>query len=300
MKEIIVTGGEGFIGGHLVQRLLDEGYFVKVIDDERVGKYKIHHADVLYINEDVANYKLVERDKKVCAIFHLANSPRVRRSLDYPVDTMRNNVDSTLNVVQMALDIKCPLFFSTSSSTKYVESTNPYTLSKKMCEDIIVLFKEQYGLNAVLMYYYNVFGPGEADYGPYSTVIRRFKQRYLKSEPLAIFGDGSKRRAFTHVYDVVESMMCMMKDTELVSEVHFGHRDNVSILEVARAFNHPYIHEDNVPGEAQETVCDKPYIRCAREVLEYVKAWVRENPKNIDCHAELDALADWMREEENR
>ena len=62
MKEIIVTGGEGFIGSHLVERLVNEGYFVKVIDDERVGKYKITHANVLYINEDVANYKTVERE----------------------------------------------------------------------------------------------------------------------------------------------------------------------------------------------------------------------------------------------
>lgn len=288
MKEIIVTGGEGFIGSHLVERLVNEGYFVKVIDDERVGKYKITHANVLYINEDVANYKTVERDKKAVGIFHLANSPRVRRSLDYPVDTMRNNIDSTLNVIQMALDIDCPLYFSTSSSTKYAESNNPYTLSKKMCEDTLNIFKEKYGIKATLMYYYNVFGPGEADYGEYSTVIRRFKQKIESGTPMVIFGDGSKTRAFTHVLDVVQGMIELLDESPIPDEVHFGNPKSVSILEIAHAFvdmrrlegskckpftQYTYDFEDDVEGEAQDTRCETPTIDCKYDVIEYINDW---------------------------
>ena len=280
-KYVIVTGGEGFIGSHLVERLLNEGFFVKVIDDERVGKYKINHPDVLYINEDVANYKVVERDKHAQAIFHLANSPRVRRSYDYPVDTLRNNLDTTLSVVQMALDINCPLYFSTSSSTKYAESTNPYTLSKKMCEDIILMFRDKYNVESTMMYYYNVFGPGEADYGPYSTVIRRFKQKIQSDEPMVIFGDGSKRRAFTHVLDVIEGMMEMMNMPFIPDEVHLGNAKNVSILDIAKSFDHPYVFEDNMPGEAQETFCENPIINCNFDVEEYIKQWVKDRNKDL-------------------
>ena len=279
MKEIIVTGGKGFIGGHLVQRLLDEGFFVKVIDDERIGKYTIAHPNVLYVHEDVANYKVVERDRKAIAIFHLANSPRVRRALDYPVDTMRNNIDSTLSVVQLAKDIGCPLYFSTSSSTKYSEAhKNPYTLSKKMCEDILNLFKEQYGVRSTLMYYYNVFGPGEADYGSYSTVIRRFKQKYLQKEPLVIFGDGTKTRAFTHVTDVVNMMIDLLQELPTIPpEVHLGNTVSVSINDIAKAFEHPIEYVANIPGEAQHTRCEQPYQPCVYGVLEYVSTWRRNN-----------------------
>jgi UDP-glucose 4-epimerase len=281
-KYVIVTGGKGFIGGHLVTALLDKGYSVKVIDDERVGHYEIHHPNVLYIKEDVANYKLVDSDRKAEGIFHLANSPRVRRSLDYPVDTLRNNIDTTLNVIDMALQINCPLYFSTSSSTKYVESNNPYTLSKKMCEDLILMFRSKYKLEATMMYYYNVFGPGEADYGPYSTVIRRFKQKIQAGDPMVIFGDGSKRRAFTHVSDVVDGMFAMLDVPFVMDEVHLGNSKNVSILEIAQAFApNEYIFEADMPGEAQETYCENPIIECKREVKEYIKEWVKAQNKDL-------------------
>lgn len=278
-KYIIVTGGEGFIGGHLVQRLLDEGYFVKVIDDERIGKYKIDHPDVLYINEDVSNYKAVERDKHAVGIFHLANSPRVRRSYDYPIETLSNNLNSTLSVIQMAMDINCPLYFSTSSSTKYVESTNPYTLSKRMCEDTLLMFRQQYNIEATMMYYYNVYGPGEADYGEYSTVIRRFKQKLEAGESPVIFGDGSKTRAFTHVYDVVEGMIQLLNMPFVPDEQHFGNSSSVSILDIAKQFTDNYVFGDNIKGEAQDTACENPTIECKYHVLDYIESWVKENGK---------------------
>ena len=273
-KKIIVTGGEGFIGGHLVQRLLNEGFFVKVIDDERSGTYKIQHKNVYYHNQDVANYKLNCFDNEAVAIFHLANSPRVRRALDYPFDTMKNNIGTTLNVLEMAHEIKCPLYFSTSSSTKYTEAfTNPYTVSKSMCEDLISFFDNYLKERSTLMYYYNVFGPGEADYGEYSTVIRRFKQKILNNEPLVIFGDGTKKRAFTHVYDVVDGMMKMLYSKEQPKEVHFGSRTSTTIQDVADAFNHPIEYQDNLPGEALATACEDPYIECNINVIDYIRNW---------------------------
>ena len=282
MKEIIVTGGEGFIGGHLVQRLLNEGFFVKVIDDERIGKYKINHPNVLYINEDVADYKLVERDKKAVAIFHLANSPRVRRALDYPFDTMKNNLGTTINVLEMSKEIGCPLYFSTSSSTKYAEAfANPYTVSKAMCEDLISFFDSYFKKQSTLMYYYNVFGPGEANYGDYSTVIRRFKQRIENNEPLVIFGDGTKKRAFTHVHDVVDGMMKMLYSDKQPSEVHFGSRISTSIQAVAEAFDHPIEYQDNLPGEALITACENPYIECNKYVIDYIHEWKNKSDFSV-------------------
>ena len=127
------------------------------------------------------------------------------------------------------------------------------------------------------MYYYSVYGPREADYGPYSTVVRRFKQLKEQGKPLEIFGNGSKQRDFTFVKDVVQNMMRMVEDKEVlegkVSDVHFGRGNPVSILEIAKAFGTDFVYKFDLPGEAQKTHCQKPYGEYNCEVLDYIKAW---------------------------
>lgn len=276
---IIVTGGCGFIGSHLTERLLQEGFAVTVVDDQRIGKFVIDHPNVQYFFCDVLHFNPFQSiiDPPV-AVMHLANSPRVRRSLDYPTETIVNNVSSTAAVCDWARVMNCRLFFATSSSTKYEkESRNPYTWSKYMCEDMLELYGELYGLEYTKMFFYNVYGPGEADYGDYSTVIRKFKTAYLAGKPLTIYGTGKKERDFTHVYDVVQGMLQMLADTNMYEHLHFGKGDPQSIKSIASTFNSVTVNAFDRKGEAQQTLCDNPYIECPTNVHTYIRNWTQEN-----------------------
>jgi len=275
--KIVVTGGCGFIGSHLVDRLSDIGFHVYVVDDKRQGKYVIDRPNVEYFFEDVSTCKLTEKITRPLAIMHLANSPRVRRSLEEPRDTIDNNITTTTAVAEWARHWQTFLFFATSSSTQYKDSVNPYTWSKAACEGILELYKELYDLKYMKMFFYNVYGPREADYGPYSTVIRKFKKDYLKGNPLTIFGNGSKERDFTHVDDVVQGILQLLVDPNHHEEVHFGKGDPKTILSIAQAFNTSIVHSFDKPGEAQTTICKKPYIECPNDVFSYIDNWLKEN-----------------------
>ncbi len=279
LPHVIVTGGCGFIGSHLTKRLLDQGFCVTVVDDNRTGNVFFNHNSVEYHKCDVVDFNPHKNSiEPPSAIFHLANSPRVRRALEYPTETITNNVSTTCAVADWARIFNCKLFFATSSSTQYTEShMNPYTFSKIICENLLDLYRRLYYLDFVLMYFYNVYGPGEADYGVYSTVIRKFKKSYLQGESLTIYGNGKKERDFTHVDDVVQGMQQLLVDPTLPSVAHFGKGDPKTISSIANCFDHPVVHTFDRPGEAQKTLCTEPYIECNNDVHEYIKKWVKEN-----------------------
>ncbi len=282
MNNVLITGGCGFIGSHLVDEIKTQHPHVQVtvVDDLRTpGKYQ--RDDVNYIIKSIQDPQTV-MDLKMHysfdTIFHLANTPRVRRAIEFPAETIDNNVTSTTAVCEIALEHGSHVFFSQSSSVQYDETQlNPYTLSKKFADQILMMYGMEYGVQVTNMYYYSVYGPREADYGPYSTVIRRFKQRLENNEPLEIFGNGSKKRDFTFVKDVVRNMMRMIEDEDIMSgkvlDVHFGRGKPVSIMDIAKAFDHPIIHKFDLPGEAQVTHCLTPYGDYECEVLDYITVW---------------------------
>ena len=282
MNNVLITGGCGFIGSHLVDEIKTHHPHVQVtvVDDLRTpGKYQ--RDDVNYIIKSIQDPQTV-MDLKMHysfdTIFHLANTPRVRRAIEFPAETIDNNVTSTTAVCEIALEHGSHVFFSQSSSVQYDETQlNPYTLSKKFADQILMMYGMEYGVQVTNMYYYSVYGPREADYGPYSTVIRRFKQRLESNEPLEIFGNGSKKRDFTFVKDVVRNMMRMLEDEDVMSgkviDVHFGRGKPVSIMDIAKAFDHPIIHKFDLPGEAQVTHCLTPYGDYQCEVLDYITVW---------------------------
>ena len=282
IPHVIVTGGCGFIGSHLTKHLLDQGFCVTVVDDNRTGNVFLNHNSVEYHKCDVVDFNPHQNSiEPPTAIFHLANSPRVRRALEYPTETIVNNIGTTCTVADWARIFNCKLFFSTSSSTQYVESQgNPYTFSKVVCESVLDMYRRLYSLDYVLMFYYNVYGPGEADYGQYSTVIRKFKQDYLAGRPLTIYGTGKKERDFTHVDDVVQGLVQLLADPSLPSTAHFGKGDPKTIATIAEAFDHPIVHTFDRQGEAEKTLCSTPYIECPNDVYDYIINWVKENKRD--------------------
>ena len=279
LPHVIVTGGCGFIGSHLTKQLLEQGFGVTVIDDNRSGSVFFNHNSVEYHCCDVADFNPhTSNIEPPSAIFHLANSPRVRRALEFPTETIVNNVSTTCAVADWARIFNCKLFFSTSSSTQYRESLgNPYTFSKVVAESTLNLYRDLYSLDYVLMFFYNVYGPGEADYGQYSTVIRKFKQDYLQGKPLTIFGTGKKERDFTHIDDVIQGMMQLLADDTSPAVAHFGSGSPKSISSIADCFDAPVVHTFDRKGEAEKTFCEQPYIEPNWNAHDYIKKWVQEN-----------------------
>ena len=152
--------------------------------------------------------------------------------------------------------------------------------SKLFADDILNLYMTEYGLQVTNMFFYSVYGPREADYGPYSTVVRRFKQRVEANEPLEIYGNGSKERDFTHVMDVVTNMMLMLEDPRIEDgsklDVHFGAGKPVSVEAIANAFDHTKVYKFDMPGEAQTTCSPEPYGEYVGDVIKYIEGWKNE------------------------
>ena len=125
------------------------------------------------------------------------------------------------------------------------------------------------------MYFYNVYGPREADYGEHSTVVRAFKNRIKNDETLHIYGTGRKERDFTYVADVVTGMVKLLITPEGKQPpwVHLGTGDPKTILEIAEAFDHPFVFEFDRKGEVEKTKCELPYIDAQFDVIEYIQEW---------------------------
>ncbi len=270
----IVTGGCGFIGSHLVEALLLHGQNVLVIDDMRTGKTKLDSKNVEYLHQDVASAIPVG---KFDAIFHLAATPRIRLSQKDPFGTITNNFNSTMVVAEYARRERIPLFFAASSSTQSLHhQDNPYTFSKCVNEEVLQLYNKIYDLEYHMLYFYNVYGPREADYGEYSTVVRAFKKCVEEGTPLRVFGSGRKQRDFTHIHDAIDGILKLLTTKSKPRNVHLGSGNPVSILDVAKAFDHDFIHEFDKPGEAEITECEKPYIEPSYDVIAYIKKWKQD------------------------
>ena len=287
MNNVLVTGGCGFIGGHLVEQLQKTypGINIVVVDDLRTpGNHSIKGVKYFYTSiQDELLVADLKNNYSFDTIFHLANTPRVRRAIEFPAETIDNNVTSTTAVCEIALTHSSHVYFAQSSSVQYTDdgtSQNAYTLSKLFADEILNLYMEQYGLQVTNMFYYSVYGPREADYGPYSTVVRRFKQRVQENEPLEIYGNGTKQRDFTHITDVVTNMMLMTEDPRIkngeIRNVHFGAGKPVSIEKVANAFDHNKVYKFDMPGEAQVTKCLEPYGEYVGNVIKYIEEWKNE------------------------
>lgn len=276
MLHFIVTGGCGFIGGHLVRKLVEEfEVSITVVDDQRQGKYIVNHPDVTYVLKNVCDYWPA---RHYDGIIHLANTPRIRMSLEEPKESIENNLMPTLQVMEWARALSTPVYFACSSSTKFSgEFNNPYTFGKRVCEGLLHLYGIHYGVKYYYMFFYNVYGPGEADYGEHSTVIRAFKKKFLAGEPLRIYGTGRKTRDFTHVDDVTSGIIKLLQEKKKPGVIHLGAGYPYSINDIAEAFDHPAINEFDKPGESQHTQCDNPYVLAKHNVIDYIKDWVKRN-----------------------
>lgn len=235
MSEILVTGGAGFIGSHLVDALLAQGRVVRVLDNLSMGKRSnlpLDNPRLRLIEGDVADAALVAQAVAGCqAVVHLAAVASVQASVDDPVSTHQSNFIGTLNVCEaMRLHgVKRVLFASSAAvygnngeGRAIDEETpkaplTPYAVDKLASEHYLDFYRRQHGLTPAIFRFFNVFGPRQDPSSPYSGVISIFTQRAQQGAPISVFGDGEQTRDFFYIADLVELLLQALSAPQVVS-----------------------------------------------------------------------------------
>ena len=257
--KILVTGGAGFVGSNLVNRLINDGHTVSIIDNFSTGERKNVHNSAYCWEEDITKIDFNELSKYVegyDVIFHLAAIARIQPSFHRPKKYIDTNFNGTFTMVRVCADKNIPLIYAGSSSHHSGRFKNPYTFSKDLGEDIIKLYQEHFKLKASIVRFYNVYGPNQLTEGSYTTLIGRWLNNINNGIQCEIYGDGEKRRDFTHVDDIVEGLIRILLLKEYGEIFEFGRGKNYSINEVANMFHITPIYKDDKPGEAEETLAD--------------------------------------------
>lgn len=255
---ILITGGAGFIGTNLIKQLLKEGHKIISIDNYSTGKTKNHLDGCEYLNYDIKNIDSYNYSYnfKPDVIFHLAAVARIQPSFKDPKNYFTTNANGTLNVVNYCANNNVPLIYAGSSSHHSGKFKNPYTFSKDVGEEIIELYQKHFNLQSSITRFYNVYGPYQLTEGSYTTLIGHWLNNLQNNIQCVIYGDGEKRRDFTHVDDIVDGLIRIMLLKAYGHIFEFGRGKNYSINDVASMFGVNPEYKDNKLGEAQETLAD--------------------------------------------
>ncbi len=220
-KNILITGGLGFIGSHIAEELLDNNKVI-IVDNLSTGKIENlknpQHENLTLIKEDINNLNLDELLENIDYIFHLSAMASVPLSIDNPLQCNEQNLTSTIKLLNSAKNKNVKKIIFSSSSAVYGDNTNmplketeqpmpksPYAASKASCELYMKAFYDSFGLNYASLRYFNVFGPKQDENSQYASVIPNFISCILKNEQPTIYGDGTQTRDFVYVEDVVKA-----------------------------------------------------------------------------------------------
>lgn len=218
--EVLVTGGAGFIGSHLVDELLERGAIVRVLDNLETGRLEnLGHCmdQIEFVEGDIRQIEVCQRVcEEVVYIFHQAALGSVPRSMEDPATTISVNVAGTANIFAAGRDADVKRIIYASSSSVYGDSLktpmkegeegsllSPYAVSKKMNEQLAEIYSQIYSLQLIGLRYFNVYGPRQNPNGPYAAVVPSFFQASAEGENPKIYGDGKQIRDFTFIEDVV-------------------------------------------------------------------------------------------------
>ncbi len=301
----LVTGGAGFIGSHLVDRLIKDGFHVTVIDNLSTGRKEYINPNAAFYKEDITDdraiYRIFKKEKPVY-VFHLAAIPRVPLSVEDPVGTSRVNIMGTLNVLKAALDTKVKRVVFASSSAVYGDQKklplkedmipqpiSPYALQKSVGEQCGRLFFVLYGLPVVSLRYFNVYGPRIDFRSDYGLVIGRFLRLHREGKPLTIFGDGRQTRAFCYVDDVVEASVRAMKSKKLKGDevINVGGMESHSVRAIAKLMGGEFTYLPPRQGDVRHTKASTSLAHrllgwkqkmSFEEGIEKTKQWFEQTP----------------------
>ncbi len=252
----LVTGGAGFIGSHLAQRLLKDGNEVIVVDNLSTGSLQnitelVGKPGFEFVKGDIRDSALIDSAVKKCKkVFHLAAAVGVQLIADSPVHTIETNIAGTQVVLETANKYKCPIFIASSSEVYGKNESVPfhedddlvlgstsmprwaYACSKAVDEFLGFAFHQQYGLEVVIGRFFNTIGPRQT--GRYGMVVPRFIESALKNEPIRIYGTGKQSRCFCFVEDVVDAVIRLMECQDAVGRAfNIGSNEEITIEQLA-------------------------------------------------------------------
>jgi UDP-glucose 4-epimerase len=275
MSKCIVTGGAGFIGSNLVDKLILLGHDVIVLDNESSECHDSFYWNSLSENYkyDITDYKLIEPIfKDVDFVFHLASDARVQPSINNPMKSFIDNSIGIANILELSRvnSVKKVIFSSSSSiygnnpipniESQKPDPLTPYSNAKLAGENLCKIYYSLYGLKTISLRYFNVYGDRQPTKGQYAPVIGLFLKQNELGNPLTIVGDGIQKRSFTHISDVVEANILAafteIKDKYYGSVFNIGTDYNMSIKKIADLISDNQIMIDSRPGESRETLAN--------------------------------------------
>jgi nucleoside-diphosphate-sugar epimerase len=291
--KVLVTGGGGFIGSHLVERLLRDGNQVRVLDNFATGhRANLSEVDteIELIEGDIQSYERVHNAVRGCeVVFHLAALPSVPRSIQDPLTSTATNVTGTLNVLLAARDeaVRRVVFASSSSvygpQSEYPQREDvaarpisPYAVSKLAAEGYCRAFTQVYGLETVAVRYFNVFGPRQDPRSQYAAVIPKFITSALTGEAPVIYGDGEQSRDFTYIDNTVDGTLLASTAKGVAGETfNLACGEETTLNQLVRHIGEisgkpvEATYAEGKPGDLRRSLAD---ISRAREALRYEPA----------------------------
>ncbi len=274
---VVVTGGEGFIGTHVVRRLVAEGARVISLDNHATSPEGERIAGAEYREGHTKNIEaLIPEAPDV--LYHLAEYARPERSFEDISLVWDLNMTGTFGVLEFWRK-KQPKLIYAGSSTKFADGglgrdQSPYAWTKAANTELVRNYGAWFGLRYAITYFYNVYGPGERA-GRYGTLIEIFRQKVLAGQPLTVTSPGTQRRNFTHVDDIVDGLLLVGEKGE-GDDFGLGHEKDYSVLEIAELFGAPIEMMPEVPGNRMKGFIDPSKARslgwsAKRDIEEYIR-----------------------------
>ncbi len=274
MAKALVTGGAGFVGSHIVDRLIADGHEVVIIDNLSTGKKENLNPKAEFIEADIADYDSIKKYfTGVEVVFHTAALARITPSVKNPLPAHAANATGTLNVLWAAKNAGVKKVIYSGSSSCYGNQPeenypltedlpllprSPYALQKIMGEQYCKLFGKLYGLETVILRYFNVYGPRQLTEGAYATVVGIFLKQREQGKPMTVVSDAwDRKRDYTYISDVVEAnILAWQKTSPNAEAINVGTRNNFSVKQVTELIGGPTIETDARPWEYQMTLAD--------------------------------------------
>ena len=265
MKEkILVTGGLGFVGSHLVDSLASSGHEVTVIDNlcSESSSRNYMREDVRYWIDDVRNINSYKYDsEEFDVVYHLAALARIQPSFRDPLTYLSIDIMGTSNVLEYARRKGSRFVYAGSSSAYAGPMLNPYAFAKYTGEQACEMYNKVYGMSVVTARFFNVYGDRQPTSGAYATVVGVFEGQKDSGKNLTVTGNGEQRRDFTHISDIVSGFELLGKSSYSAEIFQLGTGKNHSINELANMFGGDIEYIPSRPGEAWTTLADPSEMR---------------------------------------